>query len=83
MSTFAERFNAWLVEHGKEPLSEELQALIDEAARETAADLRAHKAEIVEGIRQLGADLAAGRPVDPEATAKELHRRLREADKEG
>ena len=55
MSTFGERFNVWLIARGKEPCSPELIPVLNEAAQNTARDLRDHQTELVKTLQELAA----------------------------
>ena len=44
---FGEKFNEWLIEQGKEPVSEELAELMSDAMKQTIADMRRDMPKIV------------------------------------
>ena len=54
MSKFGERFNAWLVAKGREPLAPGEAELYDDAMDSTVAHLRAHHAGYVAAMQRLG-----------------------------
>ena len=60
MSTFGERFNAWRVEHGEEPVPPEVVEALDAAAADTARDLRDNQDQIVREIQEFMAGLVEG-----------------------
>lgn len=57
MSTFGERFNAWLIEQGKEPVSPEFVEALDAAAAETAQEIEGNRGPIVREIQEFMAGL--------------------------
>lgn len=54
MSKFGERFNAWLVAKGKEPLSPKEVEVYNAAMDSTVAHLREHHAGYVAAMQKLG-----------------------------
>jgi hypothetical protein len=70
--SFSRRFNQWLIDKGKEPVSEEFAADLDAAWERTkrALQTKRYKSAFVQGFASLVADAAAGRNVDPAQYAR-------------
>lgn len=71
--SFSAKFNAWLIEQGGEPISDELAVILDEAARATAdALMRPETLDTFQrAVAQLVSDYEAGLDVNPRLRAKE------------
>ena len=71
--TFAERFDGWLQEQGKDPLSETAREVLDKAAQATLEFMRTEeaKAALLSGFQEIVDAHKAGARVDPHALAKQ------------
>lgn len=57
MSTFSERFNEWMAEQGKEPVSPDLTGILDKAAKAALDDLREYEEQLVKAGQFFMAEL--------------------------
>lgn len=57
MTSFSDRFNEWLIEQGKEPVSDELASVINSAAKDTLEDMKMNKEVIIKALQFFMAEL--------------------------
>lgn len=78
MTRFSDRFNKWLIEHGKDPIDPIAADHLDAAAAATARALGRDKDILIDEMKEIAARHLAGDSVDVEERAKELVIRLEE-----